>query len=377
MYLPIFSMYHNKTNNTMGITTPMGLISDEYPIGEGVLSYLNCDLSNYNKIYKAYRIYRDSLLMETRKKRQQEAETIFFNSCKKIYTEYKKQIKHHDKELDDPLSAKTMDDIEKNYYYKNFFHTALRITTEPHLFTRCSEMPFSNDLDLKNFQNILNEMVMFCFDKDYSDHLNTLTPLERYYLWQIRQKDGINKSGMAIAEMFELAIESSNTLLPQNMLDIDMRDFIRDNEINEKTINLIKSSNVFQIQLYHCKTPSEFALCEFHAMLETGMYIKKCPFCGKYFILHGNYHKKYCSDCKAQAISTNYRNKVKSSPILKEYNKAYQRNNARVKSGSMTKEEFRLWTDAATKKRDELFTEYQNTPSEELLSYFKKYLDNK
>ena len=43
----------------------------------------------------------------------------------------------------------------------------------------------------------------------------------------------------------------------------------------------------------------------------------------------------------------------------------------------MTADDFRLWTEAAIKKRDLLSKKYENTPSEQLITEFKKYLGNK
>ena len=79
---------------------------------------------------------------------------------------------------------------------------------------------------------------------------------------------------------------------------------------------------------------------------------------------------------KIAAISAR-KNKVRNNPILKEYERAYKRNYARVTNHKMTAEDFRLWTEEATQKRDAFSAEYDSNPSDQLISDFKKYLGNK
>ena len=69
--------------------------------------------------------------------------------------------------------------------------------------------------------------------------------------------------------------------------------------------------------------------------------------------------------------------KVNSNPIVKEYERAYKRNYARVTSHKMNAEDFRLWTEEAAKKRDAFSAEYDSNPSDQIISEFKKYLGNK
>lgn len=69
--------------------------------------------------------------------------------------------------------------------------------------------------------------------------------------------------------------------------------------------------------------------------------------------------------------------KINSNPIVKEYERAYKRNYARVTNHKMNAEDFRLWSEEATQKRDAFSAEYNSNPSDQLISEFKKYLGNK
>ncbi len=49
-----------------------------------------------------------------------------------------------------------------------------------------------------------------------------------------------------------------------------------------------------------------------------------------------------------------YKDKVKNSLELQEYNRAYKPHFARIKYGKMTKEHFQEWAEEARKLRDEV-----------------------
>lgn len=136
---------------------------------------------------------------------------------------------------------------------------------------------------------------------------------------------------------------------------------------------------------YYNINPLSFCLTEFQKMLEWNIPIRCCKNCNKLFIPDTNHAVDYCNrlyldkglTCKKIGASAQYRAKINQNPILKEYAKAYKRNYARVGKPGMTIEQFRVWVDEATKKRDELAVEYSSNPSEILVTEFKKYLGNK
>lgn len=132
-------------------------------------------------------------------------------------------------------------------------------------------------------------------------------------------------------------------------------------------------------------SPLSFCVTELSKMIEANIKIKRCKNCKKYFIQKNNYNTDYCEriynskgqTCKDIGASLKYKSKMNNNPILKEYERAYKRMYARVSKHKMTSDDFRLWTEAAIKKRDLLSKKYENTPSEQLVTEFKKYLGNK
>lgn len=401
----LYSMYHNTEANTIGITSPIGLVEEESAVGENFLKYLNLDFNSYNEFYKIYEEFHKASL-HSKSQKLKIKEQLFLESCKKIYSswvdEIEDEIKLRQEELDKnkntsntekinmlnglnfslEISKKKFNKIKKTNSFEalrnlnvlnDIFLRALKVSaSSKHPYIRHAQMPLERDLDIKRYQDWFKELIDFCFNKDYSTDLNNLSGWERYYLWQIKKSEFNN---IAVIEFFEPTIESSYTILPKEELSLGNRQKIIDWDINKQTIQTLKNLNAFSVRLNHCKTPTEFAFCEFHAMLDSNLKIKRCEFCGNYFILSGNYHTKYCSDCKNEAIKNARKNKIDSSPILKEYEKAYKRMYARRSNNRITLEEFRLWVEGASAKRDIFNEKYNSTPSEDLLKEFKLFLE--
>jgi hypothetical protein len=155
--------------------------------------------------------------------------------------------------------------------------------------------------------------------------------------------------------------------------------------ISDKIINFIKAQEIIPAFLYQAETVFDYLFFEFVKMIELNVQLGVCKNCGKYFILKGDYSTEYCDripkgekfTCKKIAAIKTRKQKVQGNPILKEYEKAYKRMYARLSSHKISNEEFRLWSDKASIKRDSFVDKYNSSPSEILLIQFKKYLGNK
>lgn len=142
--------------------------------------------------------------------------------------------------------------------------------------------------------------------------------------------------------------------------------------LTDKTLNRISIG-----KRYINTSPMAFCFTEFLKVLECGLRIKKCKNCNKLFVATTNHNVEYCSSCKNIGATKSYNKKVKQNPILKEYNKAYKRNYARIGKPGMSNEQFRNWVEEATQKRDSLIDKYLSEPSDSLIADFKKYLGNR
>ena len=105
---------------------------------------------------------------------------------------------------------------------------------------------------------------------------------------------------------------------------------------------------------------------------------KVCKSCGRYFAIISHTNSEYCNrlfkdtnkTCKEIGAVKVYQAKVADNLAMKEFNKAYKTHFARIKYKRMTKEEFKIWSDAARKYRDEVMEEKK--PLDDFVKWLKR-----
>lgn len=242
-----------------------------------------------------------------------------------------------------------------------------------------------NEFQLSFIVSELKTALDFCCNLDFKPRLNTLTPVQRYYLFtNYYTKTNIFdssihhlKTGLTIND------ESFNEKLINFLWDENF-DYLMD-PFSEEMVTFIQNKTIEPLYIYPVFTVYDCLLFEFTKMIELNIQVKICKNCGKYFILKGDYMTDYCdrvpegkkSTCKKIAAIRTRKNKVRNNPILKEYERAYKRMYARVSNKQMSRDEFLMWSDEVSIKRDEYLQLFQENPSENLLMDFKDLLGNK
>ena len=87
--------------------------------------------------------------------------------------------------------------------------------------------------------------------------------------------------------------------------------------------------------------------------------IHKCKNCGRYFVVTGNITQDYCTrpmegsekTCRQMGAVVQYQSRQMKNPATREFTRSYKAHNARVRYGTMTKEEFTVWSKEARAKR--------------------------
>jgi len=118
-------------------------------------------------------------------------------------------------------------------------------------------------------------------------------------------------------------------------------------------------------------------------MLELDLRIKKCKNCGRCFILKGNYQTEYCDripesgtqTCQNIGATAKYTKKVKDSPALALFNRAYKRYHARLKVGSVKPDAFKNWRYEAVVMRDKCLSGEISTS--EFMEWLDEYFDKR
>lgn len=94
--------------------------------------------------------------------------------------------------------------------------------------------------------------------------------------------------------------------------------------------------------------------------LRLPLAIHKCKNCGRYFVVTGNITQDYCTrlmegsekTCRQMGAVVQYQSRQMKNPATREFTRSYKAHNARVRYGTMTKEEFTAWSKTAREKRD-------------------------
>lgn len=136
---------------------------------------------------------------------------------------------------------------------------------------------------------------------------------------------------------------------------------------------------------YKNTLPISFCITELFKMLESGTQVHICKNCNRFFISQNNHATDYCTricnskgqTCKDIGAQKAYKSKVKSNPILKEYEKAYKRNYAKTSRGEISRDAFEKWSADAVSKREECIKAFNQTEDSEIINTFKRYLGNK
>ena len=117
-----------------------------------------------------------------------------------------------------------------------------------------------------------------------------------------------------------------------------------------------------EIHTYVLETLEDLLKYEVYGMTQAEKRIKRCKNCGRYFVVDkGN--MEYCDriaagetkPCSEIGKSRTYEQKIaKGGTAMALYRKAYKTHFARIRSGTMTREQFEAWKAEATDKRQEV-----------------------
>ena len=104
-----------------------------------------------------------------------------------------------------------------------------------------------------------------------------------------------------------------------------------------------------------------FLYTELMTCLQEDRLPRCCANCGRFFMPRGGYDVEYCDNpapgetdktCKEVGARNTFARRVKDSPALQVFQRAYKTHHARIRSGHMTKESFAIWSARAMDLRD-------------------------
>jgi len=256
-------------------------------------------------------------------------------------------------------------------------------------------MLLNDVLNLKRLKEKAIEIIEFCLDVD-TYKLNSLSAEKRYYFYTASCRGSLprNFKSRVITLPDKIPAKSYKIFYKTLPDDFDVSkvweltslDELKvPQDVTDSTIDYLNQEDVQIYDAYEVNSFADMIYLELYQMILNNIAVKKCEWCGKYFVLKGNYGTKYCSriprgkkqTCQHLGSTRDFNVRVKKSDAQKEYLKAYKRMHARISYGMMTKAEFKKWNMKAIDKTQ--LCEDEKLPEDERLSLeeLKEWLGNK
>ena len=198
-------------------------------------------------------------------------------------------------------------------------------------------------------------------------------------------------------EMTDLGVRLFD-FLHEQVGDYDLEEVVRVTFLNggvptDNYIELCHSeNNKYTVQSFSYVTKAvmdkgkiHIAFVELITLIMNNSKINQCKRCGKLFVLKNNHISSYCDrldsvvgvPCSRLGSAEAYREKLTKNVILQEYQKAYKRLYARVRSDKMEQADFNAWAQETTEIRDRMAQDFEQTGDIRIVEEFKQIVQNK
>ena len=140
----------------------------------------------------------------------------------------------------------------------------------------------------------------------------------------------------------------------------DYQNMPKGNDVAKIQAALIEN-NVDIVEMVAVHDLNDLLKFELYHTLKANLIIKKCKYCGEYFVVRGRIDTEYCDrikegetkPCSIIGATRSYWGNKLDNPIHIAFQKAYKRNHSRRRVGKMTNLEFYEWSEEARRKRGE------------------------
>ncbi len=121
----------------------------------------------------------------------------------------------------------------------------------------------------------------------------------------------------------------------------------------------LENNNYFMVEMAESNDMASIYYLELIKMVSRNIYIRKCDYCKKYFLIDGRRKTvKYCDripegktqPCFALAARQHYEQKLENDFVTKAYRSAYKKFYQRIRIGKWTAAQFESWSGKAKDK---------------------------
>ncbi len=204
--------------------------------------------------------------------------------------------------------------------------------------------------NLEETQKIFREEMMYLYQREKSETADSLTPKQRLYVYDRHRNKTTGRP------MFYVNVSRSVKTLA----------YTEHNPSSDEPGNInglaeyVKENDVDLLDVQEIVSFDELMRFEMLRLVESDTVISKCENCGNLFIPRGRKDMLFCNvivpelgkTCAEVGAHRKYNEKVKVDAVFNAFNKAYKRNNSRVRNKKMTVPEFSIWSEQAREKRE-------------------------
>jgi hypothetical protein len=212
-----------------------------------------------------------------------------------------------------------------------------------------------------NLQTVYVEALEFCL---YTQVLTEYTLPERYVMFCNLHPNFIQhilRSMYAIAPITHGKFDTSKLIRFNDPAEVDTKKVLQN-------IHRDSDYSVSMWQYFAIQSLEEMLYLEFMEMIKRGIRIKRCGLCDRYFVLADKRKRDYCDriykgkrTCKQIGAKQKFNQSVEQDSFLQEFQRIYNRMYSRYyrmdawdserQTNKMTEEQFKAWTDMASKAR--------------------------
>lgn len=187
----------------------------------------------------------------------------------------------------------------------------------------------------------------FEFIADGKKELQDMSVMQRLYLVDFKRKEEGKEpyyTGSAFTSQF-----------------VPVSRMVNKAETMEQLREIMQENAIDVVQMYVIRDLDDLIRFELLNIITNELVLKKCKYCGHYFVPYGRSDMEYCprvyagenKPCDQIGAMKLYQAKKQDDPVEMAFKKAYRRMNSKARRKIISQSEFYYWSEQARKKRDE------------------------
>lgn len=187
----------------------------------------------------------------------------------------------------------------------------------------------------------------FEFIADVKKNAQGMTTMQRLYLLDYKRKQEGKQA-------YYTAVTFSSQFAPISRM-------VNKAESIEQLKAILEDNAIDVVQMYVINDLDDLIRFELLNIITNELVLKKCKYCGHYFVPYGRSDMEYCSrvysgenkPCDQIGAMKLYQAKKQDDPVEMAFKRAYRRMNSKARRKIITQSEFYNWSEQARKKRDD------------------------